>query len=104
MSLNINFDSISKVFEKQFSSINTNSESNQTSQISFVDFLYKALEGVDSLQKEAEYQNNLFLLGLSANPQDTIVASEKASIALQLTLQIRNKILDAYNEIMRMQV
>uniref|UniRef100_A0A7C5V284 Flagellar hook-basal body complex protein FliE n=1 Tax=Caldicellulosiruptor owensensis TaxID=55205 RepID=A0A7C5V284_9FIRM len=104
MSLNVNFDSISKVFEKQFSSINTNSASNQASQISFVDFLYKALEGVDSLQKEAEYQNNLFLLGLSTNPQDAIVASEKASIALQLTLQIRNKILDAYNEIMRMQV
>ncbi|AEM74530.1 flagellar hook-basal body complex protein FliE [Caldicellulosiruptor acetigenus] len=101
---NVNFDSISKAFEKQFSSMNTNSASTQSSQVSFVDFLYKALEGVNGLQKEADYQNNLFLLGLSANPQDAIVASEKASIALQLTLQIRNKILDAYNEIMRMQV
>lgn len=101
---NVNFDNISNVFEKQFSSMNTNSASTQNSQVSFVDFLYKALEGVDGLQKEADYQKNLFLLGLSANPQDAIVASEKASIALQLTLQIRNKILDAYNEIMRMQV
>ncbi|BCS80458.1 flagellar hook-basal body complex protein FliE [Anaerocellum diazotrophicum] len=100
----VSFDSISKAFEKQFSSIDTNNANSLNSPVSFIDFLYKALEGVDGLQKEADYQNNLFLLGLSANPQDAIVASEKASIALQLTLQIRNKILDAYNEIMRMQV
>lgn len=96
----VNFDNISKAFEKQFVDKNKSS----SSPTSFVDFLYKALEGVDSLQKEAEYQNQLFTLGLASNPQDAIVASEKASIALQLTLQIRNKILDAYNEIMRMQV
>ena len=33
-----------------------------------------------------------------------VVASEKADIALQLTLQVRNKVVDAYQEIMRMQV
>ncbi|WAM32098.1 flagellar hook-basal body complex protein FliE [Caldicellulosiruptor naganoensis] len=98
----INFDSVSKLFEKQFSDEGKSRES--SSSTSFVDLLYKVLEGVDSLQKEAEYQNKLFTLGLTSNPQDAIVASEKASLALQLTLQIRNKILDAYNEIMRMQV
>jgi len=99
---NINFDSVSKIFEKQFSDVGKNEKSSFS--ISFIDFLYKALEGVDNLQKEADYQNQLFTLGLTSDPQDAIVASEKASIALQLTLQIRNKILDAYNEIMRMQV
>lgn len=91
-----------KLFEKQFSDVGKNEKSNSST--SFIDFLYKALEGVDNLQKEADYQNQLFTLGLTSNPQDAIVASEKASMALQLTLQIRNKILDAYNEIMRMQV
>lgn len=104
MVCNVNFDSVSSIFEKKFSSINSKSESVQGVQKSFVDFLYKAIEGVDKLQKQADYQNTLFLLGSSTNPHDVIVASEKASLALQLTLQIRNKILDAYNEIMRMQV
>ncbi|WAM33454.1 flagellar hook-basal body complex protein FliE [Caldicellulosiruptor morganii] len=98
----INFDSISKTFEKLVS--DTGKDVNRNSSTSFVDFLYRTLEGVDNLQKEADYQNQLFTLGLTSNPQDAIVASEKASLALQLTLQIRNKILDAYNEIMRMQV
>ena len=33
-----------------------------------------------------------------------VLAGEKAEVALQLTLQIRNKVLDAYNEVMRMQI
>ena len=33
-----------------------------------------------------------------------LIAVEKADIALQFTLQVRNKIIDAYNEIMRMQI
>jgi flagellar hook-basal body complex protein FliE len=33
-----------------------------------------------------------------------MITAEKANISLQLTVAIRNKILDAYNEIMRMQV
>jgi flagellar hook-basal body complex protein FliE len=33
-----------------------------------------------------------------------MLAAEKANIALQFTLQIRNKLLDAYSEIMRMQI
>ena len=32
------------------------------------------------------------------------IAAEKASIALQLTMQVRNKVMDAYQEVMRMQV
>ena len=35
---------------------------------------------------------------------DVMIAQEKASIALQYTVQLRDSILDAYNEIMRMQV
>ena len=38
------------------------------------------------------------------NVADVMVAQEKASIALQYTVQLRNKLLDAYNEIMRIQV
>lgn len=96
----VDFNSIEKVFDK----FKVNSGQEPQKPQSFIDFLYKALQGVDNLQKEADYQNQLFVAGLTDNPQNAIVASEKASLALSLTLQIKNKVLDAYNEIMRMQV
>jgi flagellar hook-basal body complex protein FliE len=34
----------------------------------------------------------------------TVIAAEKADVALRLTIQVRNKVIDAYNEIMRMQL
>jgi len=97
---NITLNSFDKIFD--LSKTNNGVEAQKTQ--SFVDFLYKALQNVDNLQKEADYQNELFVMGVTSNPQDAIVASEKASLALSLTLQIRNKVIDAYNEIMRMQV
>ncbi|MDR0818012.1 MAG: flagellar hook-basal body complex protein FliE [Oscillospiraceae bacterium] len=44
------------------------------------------------------------LTGLSDDFSGLLLDAEKADIALSLTVQIRNKILDAYSEIMRMQV
>jgi flagellar hook-basal body complex protein FliE len=43
-------------------------------------------------------------MGLNDNLHQVMIASEKADIALQFTVQIRNKILEAYQEIMRMNV
>ncbi len=66
--------------------------------------LSEALNNVNQLQKNAGMKS----IDLVANRLDDIsqvtIASEKASIALQLTMQVRNKIIDAYQEVMRMQV
>lgn len=73
----------------------------------FSDFLSAATEnlnGVNALTKEADQMSVDFALGRIDNVADVMVAQEKASIALQYTVQLRNKLLDAYNEIMRMQV
>jgi flagellar hook-basal body complex protein FliE len=45
-----------------------------------------------------------FAAGRTDNIHQVMIAAEKSDIALQFTMQIRNKILDAYNEIMRMQI
>jgi flagellar hook-basal body complex protein FliE len=45
-----------------------------------------------------------FALGKIDNIHDVMIAQEKANIALQYTVQLRDAFLDAYNEIMRMQV
>lgn len=70
----------------------------------FNDFLKNALDEVNQLQTESESYTKLLALGQVENIHDVTIASDKAKIALQMTLAIRNKVVDAYKEIMRMQV
>lgn len=80
------------------------SRNNKTNGVEFGNYLKNAINNVNKLQLEAEHQSNLLALGEVDSVHQVVIASEKANVALQLTLQIRNKVLDAYNEIMRMQV
>lgn len=80
------------------------SNKNEKEKHSFRELLVEELQKVNSLQKNSEYLNNKLILGEVENIHQVMIAAEKADLALQLTLQIRNKILDAYNEIMRMQI
>ena len=71
---------------------------------SFKDFLKESLENVNSLQIESDNTKKSMVLGDVDNLHEVMIASEKAGIALQMTLTIRNKVVEAYKEIMRMQV
>lgn len=62
------------------------------------------LEQTNQLQKTADQMSVDFAVGRIDNIADVMIAQEKASVALQYTVQLRNKLLDAYNEIMRIQV
>lgn len=66
--------------------------------------LDNALRRVNQLQLESEKYKMLLSIGEVDNLHDVTIATEKANIALQLTLSIRNKIVEAYQEIMRMQI
>jgi flagellar hook-basal body complex protein FliE len=79
-------------------------EETKESEVSFQDFLKKSLNQVNSLQVDAENKNVLLATGKIENIHDVTIASEKAKVALDLTLAVRNKVVDAYREIMRMQV
>lgn len=73
----------------------------------FGQFYKSAIELLDetnTLQKEADQMSMDFALGKVDSIHDVMMAQEKASIALQYTVQLRDSLLDAYNEIMRMQV
>lgn len=87
--------------------INTNMKNKVTSEgnkLSFTDFLNNALKDANKLQMESEQLNQAFAMGLNDNIHQIMIASEKADIALQFTVQIRNKVMEAYQEIMRMPV
>lgn len=71
---------------------------------SFGAVLHDALNGVNTLQKQAEQASIDLAAGRVDDVAQVAIATEKASLALQLTIQVRNKVLDAYQEVMRMQV
>jgi flagellar hook-basal body complex protein FliE len=71
---------------------------------SFANQLKEAIQKVDNLQKEADKAVSELALGGTKNMHDTMIALEKANLSLQLMLQVKDKIVSAYEEIMRMQV
>ena len=68
----------------------------------------KVLEGtinsLESLNKTATDSAQKFLTGQNEELHSTILATQRASLAFELGLQVRNKIVDAYQEVMRMQL
>ncbi len=71
---------------------------------SFATLLQQSLERVNGLQHEADAAARAFALGQAPSVHDTMIAMEKADLSLRLTTKVRNKVVEAYQEIMRMQV
>ena len=70
----------------------------------FGEFLVDSLKKANELELESERLNAALAAGRVEDISQVVVASQKAEIALQLTLQLRNRATAAYQEIMRMQV
>ena len=71
---------------------------------SFADALAKSIEEVNHLQKEADQAIEKLASGESQNVHGAMLAVNKADTAFRMTMQVRNKIVEAYQEVMRMQV
>ncbi len=69
----------------------------------FGDVLNKAIGDVNKMQNEAGKAIEKANTGTSGLPE-AMIAMEKAGIALQAMLTVRNKVIESYQEIMRMQV
>ncbi|WEK56194.1 MAG: flagellar hook-basal body complex protein FliE [Candidatus Cohnella colombiensis] len=70
---------------------------------SFASFLKDALDGVAAQEMNVHKVNDKFLIG-EADVNDVLIAASKAELSLSLTAQVRNKVIEAYQEIMRMQM
>lgn len=71
---------------------------------SFGDLLQNALDNVNTTQLQADQSAKQYLAGADIDLHQVMILNEKANMALQLTTQVRNKLLDAYQEISRMQI
>ncbi len=79
-------------------------DSKATDGPSFADTLAQSLDKVNTLQKEADVAIQDFATGDTRNIHETMIAVSKADVAFRLTMQVRNKMVEAYQEVMRMQV
>jgi flagellar hook-basal body complex protein FliE len=73
-------------------------------QTSFSRFLKDAIQQVNDQQIQSEQATNKLLKGENVDLHQVMIAAQKASISLQLAVEIRNKAIEAYQEMMRMQV
>ncbi|MWV43554.1 flagellar hook-basal body complex protein FliE [Paenibacillus sp. HJL G12] len=69
----------------------------------FGSYLEDAISQIADQEKAAEEMSNKFMLG-QVDVDQVMISSQKALLSLQLTSQVRNKVIEAYQEIMRTQV
>ncbi len=71
---------------------------------SFMDHLKSGFEEVNGMQKKADAMAMQVASGKSENLHETMIATTQAEISFNLMVQLRNRALEAYQEVMRMPV
>ena len=71
---------------------------------SFGSFLSQALDQVNQLNANAEQQGVALASGSAPSIANVMVAATQAQLAVDMTVQVRDKVIQAYNQIMNMQV
>ncbi len=80
------------------------SEDKNIQKTDFKDFLISSLEKVNADQNYANEMDEALAVGAVDNLHDVMIASQKAEITLSLAVEVRNKVIEAYKEIMRIQM
>ncbi len=78
--------------------------SSQPTGASFSDILKNALDGVNNAQHQANTAVEQALSGESTDVHETMVALQKADTSLKMMLEVRNKLLEAYQEVIKTQI
>ncbi|MES2104171.1 MAG: flagellar hook-basal body complex protein FliE [Pseudomonadota bacterium] len=78
---------------------------NGPSKIDFADALKASLDQVNSVQTTAEQLGGRFTMGDDrVSLSDVMISAQKANISFQTSIQVRNKLVSAYHDIMNMQI
>ena len=73
--------------------------------VDFADALKTSLDQVNNVQQQSEQLGQRFAAGDDkVNLSDVMISMQKANISFQATVQVRNKLISAYHEIMNMQI
>ena len=96
--------SIYSAYNDTLSSLSGISDESAGDFSSILDSMINAVEETNTLQNQAESAEIQFALGLSDNTHDLLIAQTKANTALQYTVAVRDKLIEAYQQIMQMQI
>ncbi|WP_338786622.1 flagellar hook-basal body complex protein FliE [Metabacillus sp. FJAT-53654] len=86
--------------------LKTNSlmDNTSTSKTSFADSLKQAINQVNQSQIESDKMTEALATGKNVELHDVMITAQKASVSMTLAVEVRNKAIEAYQEMMRMQV
>ena len=90
-----------RIDNTQHAVVNLNKTANQKGTAEFGEVIKGAINRVNGFEKEAD-KSIVDLLQGKADIHETMIALQKADVSMRLFLAIRNKVIDAYREIMRM--
>ncbi|BAI80015.1 flagellar hook-basal body complex protein FliE [Deferribacter desulfuricans SSM1] len=79
-------------------------ESKESKNVDFSELLKNAIKDVNNAQLQADEAVKKVLSGETKDIHETMIALQKADVSLKLMLEVRNKLIEAYQEIMRTQV
>lgn len=80
-------------------------QSLSSGRVDFADLMKNAVNKVNETQQTASQLRTSFELGdPNVNLTDVMIASQKSSVAFDATIQVRNKLIEAYQEVMRMSI
>lgn len=98
--MNVNFPSVGMMNAAPDQTKATPYEAQQ----SFANMLKNSIDEVNAAQNASDTMTKKLVNGENVEIHDVMIASQKASISLSLTMEMRNKAVEAYQEIMRMPV
>ena len=75
-----------------------------TDSASFKDMLLESINEVNSMQQEANQAVESLMTGEDVNPAEVLTAVQKADMAFRMMMQIRNKLVQAYDEVKNIRV
>jgi len=92
---------VSPIFQKE--NID-NVQLKEEKDISFSSVLKNAIEKVNETQKESDIKTEALAEGKVNDLHDVMITAQKANLTMETAVQIQQKVIDTYNEVMRMQV
>lgn len=97
-------NSVSLMSPMQVNEASKTAVSSSEMQQNFSNALKDAIAKVNDQQIQSDVATNKLINGENIELHEVMIASQKASVTLNTTIEIRNKVIEAYQEIMRMSV
>jgi len=98
------FDKVNLVNHSPINKIEHEQQVEQNNPNQFKNIFKNALEKVSKVENEANVQQQLLINGKTEDLHQVMLAAQKATITIETAVQIQQKVIDAYNEVMRMQI